>query len=300
MATEFRSRSDGRAHQAYAASGKSLHSFLRLYLLFPYRLSLGFWVSEWRSKAGVGAFPHPSQTQGVPSREALQLYLASSSDGSFPSLVVDLESTPEPEPEPEPEPTPVPSPPAAIDIPDPETIEEPSVPSPEVKTKEDDALMDSDAEGEQVDADKSEAEDDNPPALSAHSSPPTSRGPSLISLVVPVPMTALIDTPADSASRPYAEDADVDEDIEMQPTIPLPLLPHINSRSKCTKLVEMEFTESADMYEICNIGHARKNRKFRNCLENFLEDEIHFYRSPDNSTEANNVTAHRHLVNFIR
>jgi hypothetical protein len=32
-------------------------------------------VTEWRGKAGVGAFPYPDQTQDLPSKEVLQDYL---------------------------------------------------------------------------------------------------------------------------------------------------------------------------------------------------------------------------------
>lgn len=32
-------------------------------------------VTEWRSKAGVGAFPNVQRTGDVPSRESLQFYL---------------------------------------------------------------------------------------------------------------------------------------------------------------------------------------------------------------------------------
>ncbi|KAG9120042.1 hypothetical protein FRC07_004637, partial [Ceratobasidium sp. 392] len=120
-------------------------------------------VTEWRAKAGVGAFPHPSLAQDVPSKEALQIYLAASTDGAFPSLAFSLESTPEPEPEPEPElePAPIASPPTPAPgiVPPLADAIEPSAPSPAVKTEEDDALMDSDAEGEEV-ADRSEPEEE--------------------------------------------------------------------------------------------------------------------------------------------
>ncbi|KAG8728959.1 chromatin modification- protein VID21, partial [Ceratobasidium sp. 414] len=195
-------------------------------------------VAEWRTTAGVGAFPQPSQTQSVPSRESLQLYLRPSLDGTFPSLAdlvqQHLEATPEPEPEPEPEPdpelepepelepTPVPSP-LPIVIPTPVTVTEPSAPSPAVKTEEDDALMDSDAAGEIVD--KSEPEEEN------HTLPvqdiTISRGPPPVPPVVPVPMAALVDTPGYSASTP-------DEDVEMAPSTPPPTTPDAVPESAAT------------------------------------------------------------------
>ncbi|KAG9092111.1 hypothetical protein FRC07_011722 [Ceratobasidium sp. 392] len=132
-------------------------------------------ATEWRAKAGVGAFPHPSLAQDLSSKEALQIYLTASTDGVFPPLTVSLGSTPEPEPELEPElePTPVASPhtPAPIIVPPLADTIEASAPSPAVKTEEDDALMDSDAEGEEV-ADKSELEEDE-----VHTGQETSQGP---------------------------------------------------------------------------------------------------------------------------
>ncbi|KAG9124183.1 chromatin modification- protein VID21 [Ceratobasidium sp. 392] len=175
-------------------------------------------ATEWRAKAGASAFPHPSLTQDVPSKEALQIYLAASTDGAFLSLAFSLESTPEPEPEPEPElePTPIASPPtpAPIIVPALADTIEPSAPSPAVKTEEDDTLMDSDAEGEEV-ADRSEPEEEDSHTGQEILRGPPPQPPAVIPPIVPISMA---DTPADSTSTP-------DEDVEMEPATPADPLP---------------------------------------------------------------------------
>ncbi|KAG9099183.1 chromatin modification- protein VID21, partial [Ceratobasidium sp. 392] len=154
----------------------------------------------------------------LPSKEALHIYLTASTDGVFSPLTVSLESTPEPEPglEPELEPTPVASPPtpAPIIVPPLADTIEPSAPSPAVKTEENDTLMDSDAEGEEV-VDKSELEEEVHTRQETSQGPPAQPPPAIIPPVVPISMA---DTPADSTSTP-------DEDIEMQPATPADPLP---------------------------------------------------------------------------
>ncbi|KAG9120330.1 hypothetical protein FRC07_004213 [Ceratobasidium sp. 392] len=156
-------------------------------------------------------------TAAADARSALLARKSDERHGTFSSLSFSLESTPKPEPEPELEPTPIASPPtpAPIIVPPLADAIELSAPSPAVKTEEDDALVDSDAEGEEV-ADKSEPEEDT------HAGQETPRGPPpppiTTAIIPPVVPISIADTPSDSTSIP-------DADIKMQPATPAdPLL----------------------------------------------------------------------------
>ncbi|KAG9125170.1 chromatin modification- protein VID21 [Ceratobasidium sp. 392] len=126
---------------------------------------------------------------------------------------------PEPEPEPELEPTPIASPPtpAPIIVPPLADAIEPSAPSPAVKTKEDDALMDSDAEGEEV-ADRSEPEEEGDVCAGQDMSRGPPPPPIAAAIIPPIVPISVADTPADSTSTP-------DEDVEMEPATPADPLP---------------------------------------------------------------------------